>query len=230
MNEALMDESWIVTMQEELNQFIANDVWELVLQPRYMTIIETNWVFRNKLDENGIVSRNKARLVAQGYNQQEAIDYDGTYAPVARLKSIRILLAYAFDLYFKLFQMDVKSAFLKGFINEKVYVAQPPGFIDFKKLDHVYKLKKVLYGLKQAPKAWHYGLTIWYTKGTDIETVVYAEYDHAGDYVNRKSTSGICTFMGCCLTYWFSKKQIALAISTIEAEYVSAEKACQQAL
>ncbi|GJS12651.1 retrovirus-related pol polyprotein from transposon TNT 1-94 [Tanacetum coccineum] len=95
VNEALTDDSWIVAMQEELNQFIANDVWELVPQPRNMTIIGTKWVFRNKLDENGIVSRNKARLVAQGYNQQEGIDYDETYAPVARLESIRILLAYA---------------------------------------------------------------------------------------------------------------------------------------
>ncbi|GKC94458.1 retrovirus-related pol polyprotein from transposon TNT 1-94, partial [Tanacetum coccineum] len=155
VNEALGDESWIVAMQEELNQFIANDVWELVRQPKNMTIIGTKWVFRNKLDENGVVSRNKARLVAQGYNQQEGIDYDETYAPVARLESIRILLAYACALDFKLFQMDVKSAFLNGFINEEVYVAQPPGFIDFEKPDHVYKLKKTLYGLKQAPKAWY---------------------------------------------------------------------------
>ncbi|GJV86107.1 retrovirus-related pol polyprotein from transposon TNT 1-94 [Tanacetum coccineum] len=103
VNEALTDDSWIVAMQEELNQFIANDVWELVPQPRNMTIIGTKWVFRNKLDENGIVSRNKARLVAQGYNQQEGIDYDETYAPVARLESIRILLAYACALDFKLF-------------------------------------------------------------------------------------------------------------------------------
>ncbi|GJR71625.1 retrovirus-related pol polyprotein from transposon TNT 1-94 [Tanacetum coccineum] len=410
VNEALGDESWIVAMQEELNQFIANDVWELVPQPKNMTVIGTKWVFRNKLDENGIVSRNKARLVAQGYNQQEGIDYDETYAPVARLESIRILLAYACALDFKLFQMDVKSAFLNGFINEEVYVAQPPGFIDFEKPNHVYKLKKALYGLKQAPKAWYdrlkaflikheykmgmvdntlftkkkssnliivqiyvddiifgstcqdmcddfakimhdefemsmmgelnfflglqikqmedgiffnqskyikemlkkFGLEdskpmktpmssdtkltkdeecesvdstkyrgmigsllyltasrpdimfsvclcarfqeapktshleavkrifryikgtthlgLWYPKGTGIETVVYADSDHAGDYVDRKSTSGICTFVGCCLTSWFSKKQTALAISTTEAEYVSAGKACQQAL
>ncbi|GKC50545.1 retrovirus-related pol polyprotein from transposon TNT 1-94 [Tanacetum coccineum] len=91
----------------------------------------------------------------ESYNQQEGIDYDETYAPVARLESIRILLAYACALDFKLFQMDVKSAFLNGFINEEVYVAQPPGFIDFEKPDHVYKLKKALYGLKQAPKAWY---------------------------------------------------------------------------
>ncbi|GKC68430.1 retrovirus-related pol polyprotein from transposon TNT 1-94 [Tanacetum coccineum] len=120
VNEALTDESWIVAMQEELNQFIANNVWELVPQPRNMIIIGTKWVFRNKLDKNGIISRNKAR----------------------------ILLAYACALDFKLFQMDVKSAFLNGFINEEVYVAQPPGFIDFEKPDHVYKLKKALYGLK----------------------------------------------------------------------------------
>ncbi|GJS55395.1 retrovirus-related pol polyprotein from transposon TNT 1-94 [Tanacetum coccineum] len=112
-------------------------------------------VFRNKLDENSIVSRNKARLVAQGYNQQKGVDYNETYALVARLESIRILLTYACVLDFKLFQMDVKSAFLNGYINEEVYVAQPPGFIDFEKPDHVYKLKKALYGLKQVPKAWY---------------------------------------------------------------------------
>ncbi|GKE94612.1 retrovirus-related pol polyprotein from transposon TNT 1-94, partial [Tanacetum coccineum] len=131
MNEALGYESWIVAMQEELNQFIANNVSELFPQPRNMTNIKTKWVFRNKLDENGIVSRNKVRLVAEGYNQQDGIDYDETYALVARLESIMILLAYACALDFKLFQMNVKSAFLNGFINEEVYVAQPPGFIDF---------------------------------------------------------------------------------------------------
>ncbi|GJU71022.1 retrovirus-related pol polyprotein from transposon TNT 1-94 [Tanacetum coccineum] len=342
VNEALANEGWIVAMQEELNQFIANDVWELVPQPRNMKIIGTKWVFRNKLDENDIVSQNKARLVAQGYNQQEGIDYDETYALVARLELIRILLAYACALDFNLFQMDVQSAFLKGLINKEVYVAQPLGFIDFEKLDHVYKLKKALYGLKQAPKAWYdrlksflikhkykigmvdntlftvkkssnliivqiyvddiivsltcldmcaweftktadefdmgmmgeltssldyqinkmedvvffnhlnilknakkFGLIknlkpmkplgtthleLWYPKGTDIETVVYANSDHAGDYVDRKSTSSIYTFVGCCLTSWFSKKQTALAISTTKAEYVSAKKACQQAL
>ncbi|GJR50000.1 retrovirus-related pol polyprotein from transposon TNT 1-94 [Tanacetum coccineum] len=177
VNEALGDESWIVAMQEELNQFVANDVWELVPQPRNMTIIGTKWVFRNKLDENGIVSRNKARLVAQGYNQQEGIDYDETYAPIARLESIRILLAYACALDFKLFQMDVKSAFLNGFINEEVYVAQPPGFIDFKKLDHVYKLKKALYGLKQAPKAW------------ELVDIVKSQVGYSGSGVGRRGAS-----------------------------------------
>ncbi|GJY36652.1 copia protein [Tanacetum coccineum] len=190
-----------------------------------MTIIRTKWVFRNKLDENGVVSRNKARLAAQLYNQQEGIDYDESYAPVARLESIRILLAYACALDFKLFQMDVKSAFLNGFINEEVYVAQPSGFIDFKTPDHVYKLKKALYGLKQAPKACVCLCARFQEapKTSHLEAV-------KRDYVERKSTSGICTFVGCCLTSWFSKKQTALAISTTKAEYVSSEKACQQAL
>ncbi|GJS66135.1 retrovirus-related pol polyprotein from transposon TNT 1-94 [Tanacetum coccineum] len=146
----------IVNIKESRNHSLENVIGNLNQRTlRNMTIIGTKWVFRNKLDENGIVSRNKARLVAQGYNEQEGIDCDETYAPVARLESIRILLAYACALDFKLFQMDVKSAFLNGFINEEVYVAQPPRFIDFEKPDHVYKLKKALYGLKQAPKAWY---------------------------------------------------------------------------
>ncbi|GKA39355.1 retrovirus-related pol polyprotein from transposon TNT 1-94 [Tanacetum coccineum] len=152
IKEAIQDESWTIAMQEELNQFKTNDVWSLVPPPKNKTIIGTKWVFKNKLDENGIVSRNKARLVAQGYNQHEGIDFDETYAPVARLESIRILLAYACAHDFKLFQMDVKSAFLNGFINEEVYVAQPPGLVDFKKPNHVFKLKKALYGLKKHPK------------------------------------------------------------------------------
>nr|GEU75029.1 retrovirus-related Pol polyprotein from transposon TNT 1-94 [Tanacetum cinerariifolium] len=109
---------------------------------------------RNKLDENCVVSQNMAWLVAQGYNQQEVIDNDETYAPVARLESTRISLAYACVLDFKLFQMEVKSANLNSFINEEVYVAQPSTFIDLEKPNHVYKLKKALNGLKQAPKAW----------------------------------------------------------------------------
>nr|GEV33957.1 retrovirus-related Pol polyprotein from transposon TNT 1-94 [Tanacetum cinerariifolium] len=141
-------------MQEELNHIIANDVWDLVPLPKNQSVIGTKWVYRNKLDENGIVFKNKARLVAQGYNQQEDIYYDDTYAPIARLESIRILLAIAYANDFKLYQMDIKSAFLNGFINKEFYVAQPSGFIDFEKPNNAYKLKKALYGLKQAPKAW----------------------------------------------------------------------------
>jgi hypothetical protein len=113
-------------------------------------VIGTKWVFWNKQDQDGIVVRNKARLVAQGYTQVEGLNFRGTYAPVARLEAIRILLAYACAHNIKLYQMDVKSAFLNGYINEQL-----PSFEDEKKPNHVYKLRKALYGLKQAPRAWY---------------------------------------------------------------------------
>jgi hypothetical protein len=112
-------------------------------------------VFRNKQDEFGVVTKNKARLVGKGYTQVEGLDFGETYAPVARLESIRILLAYATHHDFKLHQMDVKSAFLNGPLQEEVYVEQPLGFEDSKFPNHVYKLHKALYGLKQAPRAWY---------------------------------------------------------------------------
>ncbi|KAH9687354.1 Integrase catalytic domain-containing protein [Citrus sinensis] len=153
--DAENDESWIMTMQEELNQFERNNVWELVLKPEHQSVTGTKWVFRNKMDESGVVVRNKARLVAQGYNQEEGIDFDETFTPVARLESIRMLLAYACHKDFILYQMDIKSAFLNGYIMEEVYVKQPPGFENEKFPDHVYRLSKALYGLKQAPRAWY---------------------------------------------------------------------------
>ncbi|KAH9744129.1 hypothetical protein KPL70_003555 [Citrus sinensis] len=153
--DAENNESWIMAMQEELNQFERNKVWELVPKPEHQSIIGTKWVFRNKMDESGVVVRNKARLVAQGYNQEEGIDFYETFAPVARLESIRMLLAFACHKDFILFQTDVKSAFLNGYIMEEVYVKQPPGFENEKFPNHVYKLSKALYGLKQAPRAWY---------------------------------------------------------------------------
>ena len=155
IDEALNDEFWIQAMQEELNQFSRNEVWDLVPRPNDRPVIGTKWVYRNKLDETGIVTRNKARLVAKGYNQEEGIDFDETFAPVARLEAIRMLLAFAAFKDFKLYQMDVKSAFLNGFIKEEVYVEQPPGFEHEEFSNHVYKLNKALYGLKQAPRAWY---------------------------------------------------------------------------
>ena len=164
INEAMCEESWVNAMEEELSQFERNKVWNLVSKPQNQSIIGTRWVFRNKLDEEGKVVRNKARLVAQGYNQQEGIDYDETFAPVARLEAIRILLAFASHKNIKLFQMDVKSAFLNGFLNEEVYVHQPPGFENSIKPNHVFKLTKALYGLKQAPRAWYERLSTFLLK------------------------------------------------------------------
>jgi hypothetical protein len=113
----------------------------------------TKWVFRNKQDEHGVVTRNKAWLVAKGYSQVEGLDFDETYAPIARLESIWILLSYATYHGFKFYQIDVKSAFHNGPIKEEVHVEEPPVFEDSEYPSHVYKLSKALYGLKQAPRA-----------------------------------------------------------------------------
>ena len=408
--DAENDEFWILAMQEELNQFERSDVWELVPRPSTQSVIGTKWVFRNKRDEHGVIVRNKARLVAQGYNQEEGIDYEETFAPVARLESIRMLLAFASHKEFILYQMDVKSAFLNGYIVEEVYVEQPPGFQDHKYPDYVFKLKKALYGLKQAPRAWYdrlskfllqngfsigkvdttlftktkgvdliivqiyvddiiFGSTnvslceefskcmhsefemsmmgelnyflglqikqtkegifinqakyvkdllkkfdfegmkplstpmsssikidedengkavditkyrgmigsllyltasrpdimysvclcaryqsnpkeshlnavkrifrylsgtknlgLWYPKGTHIDLFSYTDADWAGCTIDRKSTSGTCHFLGFALVSWFSKKQNSVALSTAEAEYISAASCCAQVL
>ncbi|GKE57503.1 putative ribonuclease H-like domain-containing protein, partial [Tanacetum coccineum] len=152
--QALTDPSWIEAMQEELLQFKLQKVWTLVDLPNGKRAIGTKWVFRNKKDERGIVVRNKARLVAQGYTQEEGIDYDEVFAPVARIEAIRLFLAYASFMGFIVYQMDVKSAFLYGTIKEEVYVYQPPGF-EYPQFPHkVYKVEKALYGLHQALSAW----------------------------------------------------------------------------
>ncbi|GJS79766.1 putative ribonuclease H-like domain-containing protein [Tanacetum coccineum] len=148
-------------MQEELLQFKLHEVWTLVDLPNRKRAIGTKWVFRNKKDERGIVIRNKARLVAQGYTQEEGINYDEVFAPVARIKAIRLFLAYASFKDFVVYQMDVKSAFLYGKIEEEVYVCQPPGFEDPDFPDRVYKVEKALYGLHQAPRAWYETLSTY---------------------------------------------------------------------
>ncbi|KAK1645576.1 hypothetical protein QYE76_063381, partial [Lolium multiflorum] len=413
VHEALVDPDWVIAMQEELECFTRNEVWSLVERPKdhRINVIGTKWVFKNKQDENGIVIRNKARLVAQGFAQIEGMDFEDTFAPVARLEAIRILLAFASFHNFKLFQMDVKSAFLNGPLKETAYVAQPPGFEDPCRPNHVYLLHKALYGLKQAPRAWYeflrdfllhdgfcmgtvdstlftkrvkggglficqiyvddiiFGgtnpnhnkafellmtrkfemsmmgelkfflgfqvrqlakgtfiseekyvkdmlkkfnmtnaspmktpmpvkgqlgscdgekdvdikvyrsmigsflylcasrpdimlsvgmcarfqsapkeshlmavkrilrylvltptLGLWYPKGSTFELIGYSDSDWAGDKVDRKSTSGACQFIGRSLVSWSSKKQNSTALSTAEAEYISAASCCTQLL
>ncbi|XP_070028803.1 uncharacterized protein [Nicotiana sylvestris] len=155
IKEALKDADWITTIQEELHQFERNNVWHLVPRPSNRTIIGTRWIFTNKLDEHGNFTRNKARLVVQGNNQEEGIDYDETFAPISCMEAIRILIAFASLMEFTLFQMDVKSVFLNGFLKEEVYIKQPPGFECHVHPELVFKLDKALYGLKQAPRAWY---------------------------------------------------------------------------
>jgi hypothetical protein len=152
VEKALEDEDWVMTMQEELNNFERNQVWTLVERPK-TNMISAKWVFRNKQDENVVMTMNKVRLVAQHSTQVEGLDFEETYAPMARLEAIQMLLAIAAHHDFKLYQIDVKSAFLNSPIQELVYIEQPLGFEDPKFSNHVYKLQKVLYGLKQAPRA-----------------------------------------------------------------------------
>nr|GFA08224.1 retrovirus-related Pol polyprotein from transposon TNT 1-94 [Tanacetum cinerariifolium] len=151
----LTDPAWIESMQEELHQFIRLDVWELVPSPNGIKPLTLKWLFKNKHDEENTVIRNKSRLVVRGYRQEEGLDFEESFAPVARMEAIRIFLAYPTHKSFTMFQMDVKTAFLHGSLKEDVYVCQPEGFIDADHPSYVYKLKKALYGLKQAPKTWY---------------------------------------------------------------------------
>nr|GEU80647.1 hypothetical protein [Tanacetum cinerariifolium] len=152
MAKALRDADWVSAMQEKLDQFARLKVWRLVPRPEGKIITKTKWIFKNKKDESNLVIRNKAWIVAVGYSQQERINYDETFVPVARIEAIRLFLAYATHKVFTVFQMDVKTTFLNGILKEEVYVGQPPGFVRKQYPDYVYALDKALYGLKQAPR------------------------------------------------------------------------------
>jgi hypothetical protein len=127
----------------------------LVPRPKNKNVIDTKWVFRNKLNEDGKVTRNKSRLVCKGHAEIEGIDFEETFALVARMEEIRLILSYACSKNVKVYQMDVKSSFLNGELEEEVYIEQPEGFQLSENIDYVCKLKKVVYGLKQDPRAWY---------------------------------------------------------------------------
>ncbi|GKF07612.1 retrovirus-related pol polyprotein from transposon TNT 1-94, partial [Tanacetum coccineum] len=153
--DALTQSCWIEAMQEELNEFKHLEVWELVPRPDKVMVITLKWIYTVKLDELRGILKNKARLVARGYRQEEGINFEESFAPVARLDAIRIFLTYAAHMNMVVYQMDVKTAFLNDIMREEVYVSQPDGFIDQDNPNHVYKLKKALYGFKQDPRAWY---------------------------------------------------------------------------
>ncbi|GJY74393.1 retrovirus-related pol polyprotein from transposon TNT 1-94 [Tanacetum coccineum] len=153
--QATTEPSWIDEMQEEIHEFERLEVWELVMCPDNVFLIKLKWIYKVKIDESGRVLKNKARLVAQGFRQEEGIDFEESFAPVARIEAICIFVANAAHKIMMIYQMDVKTAFLNGELKEEVYVSQPEGFVDQDNPSHVYKLKKALYGLKQAPRAWY---------------------------------------------------------------------------
>ncbi|GJX58877.1 retrovirus-related pol polyprotein from transposon TNT 1-94 [Tanacetum coccineum] len=216
IKEAMADSAWIEAMQEELHQFDRLQVWELVDKPFGKNVIKLKWLWKNKKDEDQTVIRNKARLVAKGYAQEEGIDFEESFAPVARLEA------------------------------EEVYVAQPDRFVDPDHPYKVYRLRKALYGLKQAPRAWYdellkflisKGFTkgtihmrLWYPKGSGFELTAFLDADHAGCVDTRKSTSGGIQFLGDKLVSWMSKKQNCTAMSSAEAEYVALSASCAQVM
>nr|GEZ90609.1 copia protein [Tanacetum cinerariifolium] len=217
--------------------------------------IRTKWIYKNKKDKRGIVVRNKARLVAQGYTQEERIDYDEVFALVARIKAIRLFLAYASFKDFVVYQMDVKNAFLYGNIKEKVYVYQPPGFEDSEFPDRVYKtastpmetLKPLMKDENAEDVDVHLyrsmigsliifkylkgqpKLGLWYPKDSPFDLKAYTDSDYAGASLDRKSTTGGCQFLRSRLILWQCKKQTVIANSTTEAEYIAASNYYGQA-
>ncbi|GJY33575.1 retrovirus-related pol polyprotein from transposon TNT 1-94 [Tanacetum coccineum] len=213
VKEAMTDPAWIESMQEELLQFKRLDVWVLVPALDNIKPLTLKWLFKNKHDEENTVIRNKSRLVVRGYRQEEGIDLEESFAPVARIEAIMIFLAYAAHKSFTVFQMDVKTAFLHGMLKEDVYVCQPEGFIDVDHPSHVYKLKNTLYGLKQAPRAWSSRPD--FVPATCLCALVLAKHaekslkgdaDYAGCKETFKSTSGGAQFLGEKLVRWSSKK------------------------
>ncbi|GJR49265.1 putative ribonuclease H-like domain-containing protein [Tanacetum coccineum] len=225
---ALKDQSWIEAMQEELLQFKLQEVWTLVDLPNRKRAIGTKWVFRNKKDERGIVIRNKARLVAQGYTQEEGIDYDEVFAPISRIEAIRLFLAYASFKDFMVYQMDVKNEtqkpLLKDEDDEEVDVHMYRYQVNLK-VSYLHAVKRIFRYLKGQPK-----LDLWYPKDSPFDLVAYTDGDYAGASLDRKSTTGGCQLLRCRLISWQCKKQTVVAISTTEVEYVAASSCCGQVL
>ncbi|GKB33753.1 retrovirus-related pol polyprotein from transposon TNT 1-94 [Tanacetum coccineum] len=182
--EAMTDPAWIESMQEELLQFKRLNVWVLVPPPDNIKPLTLKWLFKNKHDEENTIIQNKTCLVVRGYRQEEGVDFEESFALVARMESIRIFLAYATHKSFTVFQMDVKTAFLHGTLKEDVYVCQPEGFIDADHPSHVYKLKKALYGLNGTEILKKYGMETCDPIGTPMEIKDKLDLDQKGTLVD----------------------------------------------
>ncbi|GJV39183.1 putative ribonuclease H-like domain-containing protein [Tanacetum coccineum] len=212
ISQALKDEIWVEAMQEELLQFKLQKVWILVDLPFGKKAIGTKWVFKNKRDERSIIVKNKARIVAQGFRQEEGIDYDEVFTPVARIEAIRLFLAFASFMGFPIYQMDVKSAFHYDTIEEEVYVHQPPGFVNPDHTNKVYKVIKALYGLHQAPRAWYETLSSFqlknsFRRGTIDKTLFIKKKKndimlvqvYVDDIIFGSTTQSMCTGFEDCM-------------------------------
>nr|GEU29207.1 hypothetical protein [Tanacetum cinerariifolium] len=214
-------------------------VWELVDKPFGKTVIRLKWLWKNKKDKDQTVIRNKARLIANGYAQEEGIDFEESFSPVARLEAVRIFVAYAAHKSFPIYQMDVKTAFLNGPLKEEVYVAQPNGFVDH---DHLEKAKYALeihhkHGMKKGqsigtPMATKPKLDadLSGNPSSSFDLTAFSDADHVGCIDFRKSTSGGIQFLGDKLVSWMSKIQNCTVMSSAEAEYVVLSAGCAQVI
>ncbi|GJT55951.1 retrovirus-related pol polyprotein from transposon TNT 1-94 [Tanacetum coccineum] len=245
IKEAMADHAWIEAMQEELHQFGRLKVWELVNKPFGKTVIKLKWLWKNKKDEDNPVIRNKTRLVAKVYAQEEGIDFEESFAPVARLEVVCIFVAYVAHKSFPIYQMDVKMDFINGPLTEEVYVAQTDGlqihqsprgiFINHAKYTlEIHKKHgmdkydsfgtpmatkpKLDADLSGTPVDQHDNI---YPKDSGFELTTFSDADHAGCLDTRKSTSGGIQFLGDKLDSWMSKKQDCTAMPSAEAEYVA---------
>lgn len=184
-DEAVKSKEWKRAMDQEIQAIEKNKTWELTSLPSGGKSIGVKWVFKTKLNENGEVDKYKARLVAKGYAQEYGIDYAEVFAPVARLETIRLIISLAAQQTWKIYQLDVKSAFLHGEINEEVFVDQPPGYEQKGHEHKVYRLKKALYGLKQAPRAWYSRIEAYFIKEgftkCPYEHTLFIKYAAAGN-------------------------------------------------
>jgi hypothetical protein len=182
--EAAKEPHWVQAMNQEIDSIEKNKTWDLVDLPSHKKSIGVKWVYKTKLNEKGQIEKHKARLVAKGFSQQPGTDYGETFSPLARLDTVRTLLAIAAQHKWHVYQMDVKSTFLNGFLEEEVYVDQPPGFEVQEHPTKVYRLKKALYGLKQAPRAWYRKIDTYLIKSgfsrSQNEPTLYTKTDQHG--------------------------------------------------
>ncbi|GKA40388.1 retrovirus-related pol polyprotein from transposon TNT 1-94 [Tanacetum coccineum] len=226
---AITEDCWFQAMQDEIHEFDRLQVWELVPQPDCVMIIALKWIYKVKLDEYGDVLKNKARLVAKGYRQEEGIDFEESFAPVARIEAIRIFIANAASKNMTIYQMDVKTTFLNGELKEEVYVCQPEGFVDPDHPTHVYRLKKALYGLKQAPRAWYDTLSRFLLDNKFSKGIRHRLPKSTLKHLNGSFSISEELLIRDFVT-WSSKKQKSTAISTTKAEYISMSGCCAQIL
>ncbi|KAK0597380.1 hypothetical protein LWI29_024681 [Acer saccharum] len=174
-------------MNQEIDAIERNKTWELTELPKGKSVLGVKWVYKTKLHSNGEVDKNKERLVVKGYKQKLDIDYEEIFAPVTCLETVHLLLSLVAQKGWKVHQMDVKSAFLNGFLEEEVYVEQPPGYVKKGEEHKVYRLRKALYGLKQAPRAWYSRIDSFFLKNgfkrCPYEHALYTKEVESGNFL-----------------------------------------------